>query len=260
MRLLLALVIATTAAACLADGTDAPSSSSPVVDALTAAERASPLALVYRGPAGCDGCSEAVAKLLRTSRYHFRVAFIGPGEARNKITAAALAGAVVYAQPGGDGTVDAAYAHLGSARGAIRDFVAGGGRYLGFCMGGYFAGSDPGFGMIDSNQWITSRGASVTTDEDTLVDVSWRGGRRTMYFQDGPYFTARSGSSGTVVLARYASNHRIAAMVSTFGTGKVAVVGPHPEAGTDWYAATGLTDPDGLDADLGQQLVEAAMQ
>ena len=31
-----------------------------------------PLALVYRGPAGCDdGCSEAAAAMLRSSRYHF---------------------------------------------------------------------------------------------------------------------------------------------------------------------------------------------
>ena len=33
-----------------------------------------PLALVYRGPAGCDdGCSEAAAAMLRSSRYRFKV-------------------------------------------------------------------------------------------------------------------------------------------------------------------------------------------
>lgn len=32
--------------------------------------------------------------------------------------------------------------------GAVRDFVSGGGRYLGFCLGAYLAGSDPGFDLL----------------------------------------------------------------------------------------------------------------
>jgi hypothetical protein len=37
-----------------------------------------PLALVYRGPAACDGCSESVAALLRSSPAGFRTEYCGP--------------------------------------------------------------------------------------------------------------------------------------------------------------------------------------
>jgi hypothetical protein len=38
------------------------------------------------------------------------------------------------------------------------------------------------------------------------------------------------------------------------------VVGPHPEADASWYAAYNLTDPDGPDADLAHDLIDAVMQ
>src|SRR2546422_38461 len=39
-----------------------------------------PLALVYRGPGGCPGCSEAVAELLHSSHWRFDVQYVGPHE------------------------------------------------------------------------------------------------------------------------------------------------------------------------------------
>jgi hypothetical protein len=61
------------------------------------------------------------------------------------------------------------------------------------------------------------------------------------------------------VLARY-PNGEIAALTAPFGAGAVGVVGPHPEATPDWYADVGLVDPDGLDADLGHDLVDALLR
>ena len=221
---------------------------------------AAPRALVYRGPASCDGCSEPVAALLGTSKHGFEVAFVGPAETLG-LTDQALADATLYAQPGGGGTVADAFATMTGDTARVRSFVEGGGRYLGFCMGGYFAGSGPGFMMLpgDTNAYITSPGASVTDATDTVIDVMWRGKPRAMYFQDGPYFLVDPGAAGVTVLATYASNGEIAAMTAPFGKGKVGVVGPHPEATLAWYQQYGLTDPDGLDADLGHDLVDAVM-
>jgi hypothetical protein len=61
-----------------------------------------PQALVYRGPAACDGCPEAVAHLLRTSPSQFNVTFVGPNEDVD-ITNQSLGQADAYCQPGGGG-------------------------------------------------------------------------------------------------------------------------------------------------------------
>lgn len=200
-----------------------------------------PLALVYRGPASSPGCPEAVAELLHASSWDFEVRFVGPKEER-RISADTLAGAALYAQPGG-GTLGSAYRHLRKHRAEIRDFVSSGGRYLGFCLGGYLAGATPGFGLLpgDTDQYIASKKATVATDENTLVRLSWQGEDRTLFFQDGPYFWVRPGAPATV-LATY-PNRTIAALVTPFGSGRVGVVGPHPEATQDWFVDAGLTDP-----------------
>ncbi len=218
-----------------------------------------PLALVYRGRAARpDGCSTAVAALLRSSPRRFDVRYVGPREDL-PLTPHVLARAVLYAQPGG-GELDRAYRHMRPYAATIREFVATGGRYLGFCLGGYLAGATPGFGLLpgDTDQYIATRGATVVSTRDTLVRVRWRGHPRQLYFQDGPTFLLAPGATGAAVLARY-PNDEIAALTVPFGAGIVGVVGPHPEATHDWYRDTGLVGPDGLDTDLGHDLIEAVM-
>lgn len=224
---------------------------------------AHPLALVYRGDdeAGCEGCSEAVQHLLETSKFAFEVKFVGPKE-KLHVDDATLATAVLYAQPAGNASVSKGWKYVKDTAPAIRKFVTNGGHYLGFCMGGYFAGKDPGFELLpgDTDQWIASKKASVKDEDDAIVEVQWRTSKRFMYFQDGPYFIVDEDGPGVTVLAKYASNDKIAAVVAPYGKGKVGVVGPHPEADDSWYQLVKLKDPDGLDADLGHDLVETLMQ
>jgi len=216
-----------------------------------------PLALVYRGPAGCPGCSEAVAELLHSSQWRFDVQYVGPNE-RLKLSAATLQDATLYAQPGGSGELSQAYRQLKQHAHEIRSFVASGGQYLGICMGGYLAGRAPGFQLLpgDTDQFIASRGASVRTEADTIVNVYWRGQLRSMYFQDGPYFRLDQGATGVIVLATY-TNGKIAALVAPYGKGKVAVSGPHPEATGAWYETSHLVNPEGVNADLGRDLLDS---
>jgi glutamine amidotransferase-like uncharacterized protein len=216
-----------------------------------------PVALVYRGPASVAGCPEAVADLLRASRWGFDVRYVGPDEDA-PLDAEALAGATVYAQPGG-GTLSHGYGHLRRHRDDVRDFVRGGGRYLGFCLGGYLAGATPGFGLLpgDTDQYIASEEATVDFEHNTEVEVAWRGRPRRLFFQDGPYFWVRSKADVTV-LATY-PNDTIAALVAPFGSGLVGVVGPHPEATEDWYADAGMDVPRRFGTDLGLDLVDEVM-
>ena len=217
-----------------------------------------PLALVYRGPAACSGCAEAVAALLRSSPAGFRTEYCGPNEQR-QISSDSLAEAAVYAQPGG-GEVRAAWRKLRDYAELIRGFVDDGGHYLGFCLGAYLAAAEPGFGLIDGkvDQYISTHGASVHSTDDTIIEVRWRGRARHMYFQDGPTFQLRAEAPGTV-LATYDTG-AAAAVVATFGAGRVGLVGPHPEADRSWYADAGLTNPDGIRFDLGHDLIKSTMQ
>lgn len=238
-------------------GADGLTAASRVPSTLPGWEQAEPLvALVYRGPASSPGCPEAVAALLRSSRWGFDVRYVGPGE-DVPVSTLALTGAAVYAQPGG-GLLSHGYRHLRRHRAAIREFVHSGGRYLGFCLGGYLAGATPGFDLLpgDTDQYIASAAATVDAPGDTLVEVAWRGSTRTLFFQDGPYFWVRPSADATVV-ATY-PNGTVAALVVGFGQGRVGVVGPHPEATGDWYADAGLP-VDRLGVDLGLDLVDAVM-
>ncbi|MEV6174929.1 BPL-N domain-containing protein [Streptomyces sp. NPDC051954] len=188
------------------------------------------LALVYRGPEACDGCAETGAALLRRAPRRFTVRYVGPSE-DVPLTADALADADVYVQPGGNDDLDEAWAGLKGAAGAIRDWTRDGGRYLGFCMGGYLAGRNPGFDLLpgDTDQYITSPGASVHDQRDTVVPVTWKAKRRHMYFQDGPIFRLDHGAEASI-LATY-DNGASAAVVAPFGKGRVGVVGPRTPPG-----------------------------
>lgn len=215
-----------------------------------------PVALVYRGPASCDGCSEAVAALLEQGPTPFRAVYCGPHE-KVSLTAASLATAKVYAQPGG-GSVDSAWRRMREHADDIRRWVNGGGRYLGFCLGAYLAAATPGFGILpgDTSQYIASRRASVDTTDDTIVTVTWRGRTRHMYFQDGPVFKLNPNASAAV-LATY-DNGLPAAVVAPCGKGRIGVVGPHPEADRSWYTH-GLSNPDGIRPDLGYDLIQTTL-
>jgi glutamine amidotransferase-like uncharacterized protein len=142
----------------------------------------------------------------------------------------------------------------------LRDYVSSGGRYLGFCLGGYLAGETPGFGLLpgDTDQYLGSPGATVTSDGDTLIDLVWRGRPRKVFFQDGPWFDLDPGRGPAETLAVY-DNGLPAAVVTSYGLGTVGVVGPHPEATLDWFTDVGLRPPEPLPVDLGLDLVDRVM-
>jgi len=220
------------------------------------------LALVYRGPASSPGIPADTATFLRTCSQRFRVAFCGPRSGDLPVNSATLARASLYVQPGGGDDFAAAWESVKTYRGAVRDYIHGGGRYLGLCMGGYLSGSDPGFGLLPGNcdDYTQTRGAEVHDARDAVITVDWpvahRPPMRPIFYQDGPYFWLHDDARARV-LARY-TNGRIAAVVATFGDGAVGVCGPHPEADRSWYTAAGLRYP-GSTCDLGHQLVDAVI-
>ncbi len=219
------------------------------------AHAAQPLALVYRGPAACSGCPESVAKLLRTSPQQFRVEYVGPND--GPITAVNLARARVYAQPGGP-SLSTGWNHMKNYATVIRNYIATGGRYLGFCLGGYLAGATPGFNLLpgDTSRYYGTPGASITTPNETVSTVLWRGVSNKLYFEDPPKFDLVAGNPATI-LARYTSGH-VAALVTPYGAGRVGVVGPHPEADLSWFSG-GLNPTGAIHPELGHDLLTTTL-
>ncbi|KVQ26240.1 BPL-N domain-containing protein [Burkholderia cepacia] len=216
-----------------------------------------PVALVYRGPAACDGCPETIARRLRESEHKFRVLYVGPAEKR-RITPAVLSGAALYVQPGGGQDIPGAAASIGKdAIEAVRHYVSNGGRYLGICMGAYLAG-DPGFGLVagEIDSEVDRPRSTLHGIADTVTPVVWRGKKRWIYFQDGAMLPA---APGAAVLATY-PNRDIAAATYRYGKGRVGLVGPHPEADESWYREYGLRNPDGVLPDMAYDLINATMK
>lgn len=174
----------------------------------------------------------------------------------------------------------------------MRDFVANGGRYLGFCLGGFLAGDDPGFGLLPKGdkavREIKQNGAQVRNTSDTVIQVDWKFSTgekqcdtedgRWLYFQDGVALKLAKNSPAEV-LGRYSKNGDVAATLSAYGKGWVAITGPHPEADQSWCKSeiwrvdqisqklTPPTDddaeienPEGVRTDIGMDFVRAALE
>ncbi|WP_460149347.1 BPL-N domain-containing protein [Pseudomonas sp. H1_A03] len=201
------------------------------------AEAATPIThvAIYRGPAGCDDCSENVAKALHRLNPSYHIDFVGADE-QVDITPQTLARYDLYVQPGGGQDIPGALRSLGDARiDAIRGYVAGGGRYLGLCMGAYLA-DDSNFGLIplDLDSEAGRPGFEVSGIADAAVQVTWKGNVDHVFYQDGPYFPSAHTSVPYEVIATY-RNGDVAAARYTYEKGVVVLSGPHPEAGREWF-------------------------
>ncbi|KAJ5600997.1 hypothetical protein N7510_010531 [Penicillium lagena] len=234
-----------------------------------------PKALVYRKPAACNGCPESVAALLRSSSSHFDVQYAGPNE-NIDVKEETLREVQLYAQPGG-GSLKPAWDHTKKYKKAIRDFVARGGRYAGFCVGAYMAGNSPdfdtpGFDILPprsiTGEEIVQPGAQVKNSRNTIIQVNWHfqtgpemgelQSGRWLFFQDGAVIELPQNASA-IILGTYLSNNNIAASVTPFGNVWVGVVGPRPEADGSWYRPYDLINPDGIRFDIGYDFVETIM-
>lgn len=145
----------------------------------------------------------------------------------------------------------AAYNELQDHAPEIRDFVNNGGRYLGFCLGAFLAGNSPGFDLLPSGASTDAErkmdNSQVTGTEDTIIQVDWtfrtkvsafsRGETakaQWIYFQDGAVINGLPDDGNHTILGRYSQNGNVAASLTPYGKGWVAVTGPHPEAPKDW--------------------------
>lgn len=130
--------------------------------------------------------------------------------------------------PGGFGDSDS-YRHLlRNNRSAVKSFVRSGGKYIGICMGGYWAGSEY-FNILDScdtTQYIKRPNTDTRRPHAKNLDVIWNGKKEKMFFYDGFAVTG----SGFETYATYMNGDPMAIIQNNIG-----IIGCHPEAEQFWY-------------------------
>ena len=148
---------------------------------------------------------------------------------------------------GGSNTIDLDNALGQTGRQEIKNYISNGGNFYGICMGAYYAGSIfynikdnsityPGLGLYPGTP-----GTMGGTTAGRLEVVNWTMDKVTkaynLFYQDGPNFYLDTIPTGVTVetVAKYQSDGSIAALIATYGKGKVFVTGPHPEANSDWF-------------------------
>jgi glutamine amidotransferase-like uncharacterized protein len=120
----------------------------------------------------------------------------------------------------------------------IKEFVQNGGRYLGICMGAYWAGSEY-FNMVegvDAVQYITRPGTDTHRPHAKNLPVVWNNQPEQMFFYDGCALVGDESKFQTV--ARYMNGDPMAVIQNRIG-----LIGCHPESEVHWYEAYNYMKP-----------------
>jgi len=150
-----------------------------------------------------------------------------------------LQGARAFVIGGTDGDTGDLLDALYDVQDDLKSYIENGGRYLGICGGAYVAskgsqwedGYETGMGLVD----VESFAFDSENADPQVITIIWRGTQRAVYYQYGPAFQEEDIPSGSEILAYYSDEARsVAAFVSTVGSGKVLLCGPHPEADASW--------------------------
>lgn len=132
--------------------------------------------------------------------------------------------------PGGIGDSDA-YDHLFKTNGKlILDYVKDGGKYLGICMGAYWADRHY-FNILEdvtSEQYIKRPNTDIRRYYSTTAKVNVGQNTTRMYFYDGAAFVGDRNKFETI--ATYSNSDPMAIIQNNIG-----LIGCHPEAEEYWY-------------------------
>jgi glutamine amidotransferase-like uncharacterized protein len=133
------------------------------------------------------------------------------------------------AVPGGIGDAASFDYLLGNNGPRIKQFVSNGGKYLGICMGAYWAGQHylNILENVDAVQYITRPGTDTRRPHAKNVKINWDGSNTEMFFYDG---CALVGNGKFDTIATYANGDAMAII-----QGSIGLIGCHPESEQHWY-------------------------
>lgn len=134
------------------------------------------------------------------------------------------------AVPGGIGDSESWDYLMQEHKTRIRNFVQNGGKYLGICMGAYWAGSHY-FNMlkdVDAVQYMTRPGTDTRRPHAKNIAITWDSIPTNMFWYDGCALVGDESKFTTI--ARYANNDPMAII-----QGNLGLIGCHPESEKYWY-------------------------
>ena len=186
------------------------------------------LALFNHHPECSNQCCSGVMRALEP---HYKVKWFTVRDNLNEV----LNEADGLCFPGGIGDSDSYFDFFTRTRAnAIANFVLRGGRYIGVCMGAYWAGSRyfDLLDRVDAVQYIKRPTAEIKRSYGTVAQVKWNRLQPTqttelMFFYDGCTFI---GDGDYKTVATYLNNEPMAII-----QGNVGLIGCHPESEEFWY-------------------------
>ena len=136
----------------------------------------------------------------------------------------------MVAVPGGIGDADSFSNLFKYNADPVRKFVQRGGRYLGICMGAYWAGSNylDILDSVDAVQYITQPNTDTRRPHAKAIDIKWNGHPDRMFFYDGCALVGNHKKFETI--ATYANGDSMAIIQNRIG-----LIGSHPESEKFWY-------------------------
>ena len=149
---------------------------------------------------------------------------------KNEVEDVFFDGVDMIAVPGGFGDADSYDNLFRHNAPAVQKFVQDGGRYLGICMGAYWAGRHylNILDSVDAVQYIRRPGTDTRRPHAKAIEVTWQGKSSQMFFYDGCALVGDSSRFETV--ATYANGDAMAIIQNRIG-----LIGCHPEAEQFWY-------------------------
>ena len=136
----------------------------------------------------------------------------------------------MIAVPGGFGDSDSYDYILQHNASLVRKFVGTGGRYLGICMGAYWA-DHYYFDLLDgvrAVQYIKRPGTCTRRPHAKNMPVTWQNSQEEMFFYDGCAFVGSSNKFDTI--ATYSNGDPMAIIQNRIG-----LIGCHLESEKFWY-------------------------
>jgi glutamine amidotransferase PdxT len=132
--------------------------------------------------------------------------------------------------PGGFGdasTFDRAFKHI---KDRVKSFVQNGGKYLGICMGAYWAGKHY-FDILDSVdavQYLAQPNTDTRRPHAKNISITWQGNPMNMFWYDGCALVGNTNKFTTI--ATYTNGDAMAIVQNNIG-----LIGCHPESEQFWY-------------------------
>jgi glutamine amidotransferase-like uncharacterized protein len=136
----------------------------------------------------------------------------------------------MIAVPGGFGDASSFDKLFQHNKDRVKAFIKSGGRYLGICMGAYWAGSHylDILDDVDAVQYITQPNSDTRRPHAKAIDITWKDTPDKMFFYDGCAFVGNKEKFN--IISTYANGDPMAIV-----QGRIGLIGCHPESEKFWY-------------------------